>query len=504
MSNEVFSLDDLRSEIPTTANEVVEETKTIREVSIEEIAPYQNKPDPGEEYVKGLFADLDNAISKEKEKITELQQDYFERQAIKDLDSDISGYDKTEFENGFATAQEPTPVIKKVVEPQPEPVVRKEPEPVVEEVQASTKVSLTIDDEEDFFKDIDAELGEDEDEEILDEDKEIEEIKKDIKTKITPIVNSIDLSKFTINNKPVSITRLLSNKSPNHNLADWVLYSSGRSITVSEMSGPEIEKLDPRNSGTNRLNTYKNIYETIYKHIVDSNKPEFETWLKSLNFFDINHLYYAIYKACFNGTNSIPYSCPECGKMFMQDMEIDKLIKYKSDEVKENVRKILAKDTTTNDNNYQIELKQISDKYVVALRDPSVYSVIFETASLTEDFTNKYRDLLGIISYIDGFYLIDMETSSLTPISTSPDPDDMVKTTMRKIKIYYEILSSLNSDQYYNLNAYIKTINDRSDELSYVLPEVTCPKCHKKIEEQAMAAENLLFTRHRLGAIVNT
>lgn len=500
MSNEVFTLNDLKNNdnITATPTEVgINKTETpepntlvnngIREVSINEIAPASKKADPGQEYVQSLFNDLDRAIEREKVRITDLQQDLFEKETLKEIDNDIE-------DTADAVANIPTTTSTTEMEAQTKN----------EEEAKDFNLALDVD-EEDFFKDIDDEEDSNEDNDVLDEDdeKDVEEIKKSIKDKIIPIVHSIDLSKFTINSKPISINKLLSHKAPNYNTADWVLYSSKRSITVSELSGPEIEKLDPRNTSGNRLNTYKGIYEIIYKHLVDANKPEFETWLKSMNFFDINHLYFAIYRACFSGTNSIPYSCPECGKMFMEDIDINKLVKYKNDDVKKEVEKILAGDTTTTDSVFNVELKQISDDYVVALRDPSVYNVIFETASLDQEFTDKYKDLLGIISYIDAFYKIDRENNSLAPVSTSPDPDNMVKTTKRKIKIYYEILSTLTSDQYYALTSYVKNINDRSEEVTYVLPEVTCPKCKHKIAEAAQTADAILFTRHRLGAIAS-
>lgn len=74
---------------------------------------------------------------------------------------------------------------------------------------------------------------------------------------------------------------------------------------------------------------------------------------------------------------------------------------------------------------------------------------------------------------------------------------------MRKITAYYKILSTLNSDQYYNLTNYIQDINERDDKVTFQLPECTCPKCNTKIPAESRTPEQLLFTRHQLRAIAN-
>ena len=40
--------------------------------------------------------------------------------------------------------------------------------------------------------------------------------------------------------------------------------------------------------------------------------------------------------------------------------------------------------------------------------------------------------------------------------------------------------------------------------MDYVYPSVTCPKCGKETKEQISSAEELVFIRYQLGALVNT
>lgn len=469
-----FTLSDMRSDDFIKAEDEVPATNGIKEVSIDEIRPRKEEVSESQKLAENLFAELDRAVERDMEKITELQNSVIDKEFMNQIDEDET----------------------------------KAEEEIHEELKIDDEEVMSLPaNEEDFFKDLDKFENEKSDAagELTEEEtrEQLDEIKASIKNKITPIVKSVDLSKFTISKKPVSISKLLSTTTPKAHIADWCLYSSKRPISISEFSGPEIEKLDPRNSSRNRLNTYKDIYGLIYKHVVDNNKPEFEPWLKTLKFFDINHIYFAIYKACFAGSNTIPYTCPNCNKMFMSDIDIDSMVKYADDDTKKEVERILSGDTTTISDEYTAELRQISDNYVVSLKDPTIYNVIFESASLSQEFTEKYKDLLGLISYIDEFYVINATEGTLDPVDTSPVPNDIAKSTMRKIKIYYEILSTLTSDQYYQLSSYIKDINDKSDKVSYIMPKIVCPKCGHEIPEEAKTPESLLFTRHQLGAIVN-
>lgn len=345
-----------------------------------------------------------------------------------------------------------------------------------------------------------------EDEEEKDEaEEQFNMMQKKLKETIKPITNKIDLQAFKISKKPVSVSNALKASSNRKTIIDWALFSGDRAISMTEFTGFEIDKLNPRNSSRNRLNTYKDIYTLIFNHIVDSNKPmTMEEWVKNIKFYDQNHLYFSIYKASFDKSNYIPYDCPHCKEVFVtEDISIDDMVKYKDEKAKEQAKAILESDSTTKSNEYDVDLLQISDNYVFGFKDPTIYNVIFENISLDEKFLVKYADLLEMISYIDEIYLIDYETSELRPIELKTFPNDMVKTTKYKIDRYAKIIQSLKTDEYNQLDSILRGRDKKHDMVSYVLPKVTCPKCKKEIEERPMSAEDLLFTRHQLARIAN-
>jgi len=356
---------------------------------------------------------------------------------------------------------------------------------------------------------LDEELDDIEDEEEVvdkaEETKKIEELKSEIVTLLKPTQSKVDFTKFTINKTPISASKILTLGETTKHVADWMLYSAKKSVSLSELNGQEIEKFNPAAINRNRINAYKTIYSILYMHLVDDNKPPtLEAWVKMLNFFDIKHLNFAAYKACFEGTNFIPYSCtnPRCKKIFMRDMPIGNMIKYKTPEIEAAVKLLVAKDTTSS-STYETTLIQLSANYAITLRPPTVYSVVFENSILDEKFTEKYNDILGIISYIDEIYYIDTATMQLSPINTNPDSTSLGKTVRRKIKVYSEILKTLNSDEYSNLLVEMRKINQMgTDDIEYILPATKCD-CGTEIPEVAKDPIDLLFTRHQLVALAN-
>jgi hypothetical protein len=154
---------------------------------------------------------------------------------------------------------------------------------------------------------------------------------------------------------------------------------------------------------------------------------------------------------------------------------------------------------------YELTMVQITDKYVFGLKLPSIYNVIIEIASLTPAFINKYNDLVDIISYIDSIYYIDEENEELLPISTNPVKGDIQKSCMRKIRIFNDILNNLSSDEYLTLRTKITELGNSSSDISYKIPDTTCPSCNETIEgENNVEPDRLLFTRHQLGLISNS
>ena len=443
------------------------------EVDISELKPKREVEDLNKKFIDNTLDVVDQALGRIANEAIQYQEKLQEEEFEEELEKEIESADD-EIEKELLEVEDDKETVK-------------------------TISTLSIDDE-DFEDD-----EEEEEDTKSDSEKQMKDIKSKLKEKIKPIANVIDLSTFSISSKPVSISNALKASTTNKHVADWIFPAEGRSISMEEFTGLELDKLNPANSSRNRLNTYKDIYELIFKHIVDPNKPAtMEQWVKKVNFFDLDHLYFAIYKASFEGSNFIPYSCPHCNEVFVsEDVSIDDMVKYKDEKVKEKMIRLLNSDTSTESDNINVEVVQISDDYVAGLKEPSVYNMIFENVILDEKFTEKYSELLSLVTFVDTIYFIDRENNELRPIEPKTYPENMVKTVKSKISTYGKILQSLNSDQFYQFNAYVKAIQERHDELSYRLPEVKCPKCEKEIKEAEMSAESLLFTRCQLVGIAN-
>ena len=366
-------------------------------------------------------------------------------------------------------------------------------------------------------------------EEIIDEDDEEAKAKKEqeeedarakaareklkplIKAVIKPVTSGIDISKFTIKSKPIAYSRVLATKGKKAqpHVSDWVLPNTGKSISMREFSGSEIAQLNPNNSSQNAINTQARIYSLIYSHIEDANKPKtLEEWLKSICFYDIKHLYFAVYKASFENANYFPYMCDkkECNEPDLVKLDIMDMVKFGKD-AKERFDKIFAKDTTSS-TYIEEKLILVSDDYAISVRMPTLYNVVFEGTIINSNqaFKNKYEDAIANLSFIGDIYKVDVEAQELIPIDVKADPNDLRKTVQNKIKIYFKILNSLNSDQYAIFTEAINELDQTGEvDISYCIPKHTCPNCGTLAEETPIPDPlSLVFMRHQLTLVANS
>lgn len=552
MAEKKTSLGDMMDKAPRTVADAAipgnMDKSTIQEFDPSTIMPKKEEKD---EFGDMIFGDLDAALERHKEQVNkdmdaildkideerEVQEEQAEEAALAaqdrrdavgshsfddDEDDESAGlYDDEDDDYHTATksttinieetareAFKPENIVAEVI---PEAV---EDEAVDSEHTAVVLAPITPEDVENERVSIldamsDDELDDEDDDTVADEpdsDQVVADLKKELSGKIG-IKKSFDLSTFTISKKPISASKLMKVATQmDRNIADWVMFHAKRPVSLTGLSGPEILKLNPQNSGRNRLNTFREMYQVIYDHIEDANKPDFEAWLKVTRFVDLTHIYFGLYKATFNGSNYLNYACPKCNKVFIKDVKFDDMIEYDSDETKKEVAALLKLDTTSPKAGgvYEADLVQVSDRYVFALRTPSIWKVIIETASLSDQFIEKYQNSIDVISYIDDIYLIDEVNKTLIPVDTKPDPDSMSKTAARRIRAYSDIINSLNSEDYYNLRSRISTIDIDTTKITYLIPEAECPDCHTTVEaNKDTTPDQMLFTRHQLAAIVS-
>lgn len=507
-----------------------------RSINVHDILPSRHSSDIDNSLESNLMKDLDNAIAREKVNITnridsiiekqdeeiaeqkereeQIKQDAEDEFAINGtsiLDSNNIDYSGVSVYDDHHYKEKPANVYSAIedTEKDADTDLPWEMKDDTEEVSANIRSVSILDnvDNSDLFDDENDATKSDvnDDDEV---EKMLNDLKSAVKEKITPIKNKINIGAFSIAKKAESVQKVMKLAVNSHvNVADWVLYSENRPVSITGLSGAEILKLNPENSNRNRLNTFMDMYKIIYDHVYDANKPNYETWLKQVRFVDLQHLYFAVYMATFGGSNFISYTCTneKCNKVFIKDVKFSDMIKYANDEVKDKVKGMLAMDTTSPSNDsYPVDLIQISDYYVIGVRSPSIWNVVIETASLSDKFLDKYGDLIDIVSYIDSFYFINRDTDTLIPIDTKPDHTNQAKTSARRIKIFHDIISTLSSEEYYSLKKKIKEYDSNTEDISYIIPEAVCPECGTKIPvNESITPDSMLFTRHQLAAIGN-
>ena len=543
---ESVGLGDLGADIEETAPIIEEPRKPRGEVVHAKMSDNVQAFDPTtlipktekkDEGANEVYAALDIAIQREKESITarhealkeKMYEDYLEGEAEKDMTETatintaapiaskfIPEDDDDDMEYTEPAKKYSTPEVEDDKNLAEESVKNITPRfknaPVEEEKPATLSIKKTVTEE--------IELDEEELDELIDENEAkraeamqkqeeemndiVEGLKAAAKETIRPTMKTIDLSKFKIGGTPQKISTVIMKAEKEESIADWVMYDSECSVAMSGLTGPELLKLDPDNSNRNRLNTMKDIHKIIYDHVVDSKKVGFDQWMKQTRYSDIDNLYFGLYMATFHGSNFVSYQCPDCKKVFIKDIDFKDMIKYKTPEVEAKVRELMQKPTDNGAIEYNVDLIQVSDKYVFGMKAPSLYNVIIETAGLPDNVLEKYADLIDTITYIDSVYTIDTVNMQLNPVVIPVVKDDPVKSTIKKIKSMYSLLADLSSDEYYMLRGYISKQTEKSSEISYRIPEGKCPDCDKEIPaNEDMTAASLLFTRHHLGAFAN-
>jgi hypothetical protein len=402
------------------------------------------------------------------------------------------------------------------------PTPKKETSTTSSEVVQSNGKEVTIS----MISDDDLALLDDDDDLVERSDKaklseaQIEELKADLRKNVSevfvPVKNKVNLSEYTIQKKPISASKVLNHiQQTSVMTAAGVLYNLKKVIEVSEFSSMEIQNMDPsRIKDNNYYVALRDQYRTLYNHIIDPNKPAtFEAWLKLTYQDSIPDYFFTAYKATFGAANIITYNCPECDNIFLKEVPVMDMIKYKNDDVKKEYLDILHHgQLNVSEDTYPVGLYQVNDEYVFGLKHPTLYEQILEPTLLDAAFVDKYSQMLTLISYIDSIFVIDVKNKNLIPVDMKPDPRNPSKTTKRRIKICGSIISSLTSDQLQSLSTetdkYDRTVSKQNlsdeelekEDIAYIYPACTCPKCGKPVSETEISPNNMLFTRHQLGA----
>jgi hypothetical protein len=345
------------------------------------------------------------------------------------------------------------------------------------------------------------------DEEVKEEEDADDALKKLqtlITEKIKPISKKLDISSFTVAKKPTANITALTSK--NTRAAKWVLPGQGIVVLMSEFSGVELENLRQLSEDPNSFAMLSRKYHIIYDHIVSAKPATFESWMKRTPFSDNDHYFFAAYIASYKGANYIPYDCSDqdvCKETWISDdIDIINMVEFKDDAAKAEFNEIYeSENQTTSKGLYLSEMVPLNEKVAIGFKEPTLYSLL-EVASLDRAFKEKHSIAIQFLPYIDGFYLI--EDGTLVPIGYSIYPNNGTKSTKSKVSKYEQVINTLESDELGLINSYIREISRNQSNITYKYPAATCPKCGKETKDNPTTAEQLLFTRYQLGALVNT
>jgi len=336
----------------------------------------------------------------------------------------------------------------------------------------------------------------------------LENLKREVQSKIKPITKGLNLASFKIIDKPINVTESVNRAATAFNVktADWALPATGRSITMKAFKGSEVANLlkDP---GRNKLRAAKEQYGLIHSHIIDEYKPEtVDAWAKTVSVADVDHLYAAIYRASFEGENFLPYDCPDdkCANSFLTNsVPFMDMVKFKDDNVKARFDKAYNQPSTPSNRKMKLDVIPVSDSYAFAFKEPTIYDAVFTPAYLDDEFIAKYADTITFATCIDKVFFIDPQLEALRPLNVKQYPNDPAKSLKAKIIVLSKVMKELTSDQYQIIRLYVEKLTGAEQDITFVLPKTTCPKCGKEIEESTYSAAQLLFLRHHLAALAN-
>lgn len=522
----------------------------IKEVAIEDVAKYENENFAEKEYEKKMndFDEQTRRAFQRRfgpaiEEVQRMADEYEERKEIEGGDVRVvSTYDKNaevnpdealtkeeiEERNAIALAEARKKSPAKKVETKTVETPATVKEETVDDIEAElldqpTVPEQTVVDPEDDDKELDIidddiinDLG------LADEMREIEEkereerlnkrmatFKDQLRTMLVPNKTKTDLSKFKILKSTMPASNILSKQAEETPYYTWVLPYTGISVSVSPLSAIEIQNLINTEEGRNNVEAARAQFELIWKHLHPKcNAGSFENWCKKIHYADIDHLYFAVYKACFQNANIIGFQCQntKCDNIFAEKREIMEMVKFGSDKDKELFDKLYQKDPSV-DCTLEEDLMEVSDKYAIGVGPITLYNILFEINFVDKAMTEKYDTFVGMAATIKSLYRIDEEKEALIPIAFRTDKNDVVKTYKYRIASLYKIFNTLSDIDLNDISDRIGEYADKyadSIDISYQMPAATCPECGDEIQAAEAPAQQLVFIRHRLVQVLNS
>lgn len=535
-----LTLDDLSGKTTPAPKPTNLKPVSIGDMGLKTEEPEINKDEPTGSFVTDAFNALDNLIDRTKQEYNEKPDEPGVNEAevdeaLQDFDPEAndgplvplpdSAYSKDAIKLAPAPSEEDMTIesnLHKEIEEDTDSVKQ---EPTKEEKEAETEKAVNdifSDDSDDaslsneeFLKELDEISASDDEPADADEDEEEElpeERRKELLEKYKKQVNSAlkhdyaeQTKNFSVSKKSISISSLFNVKEPDKRIADWVQPTLKKAFSTVEYGGIEMQKLNPNTRrNRNSINTIKDIYRTIYNHLVGASKDGFENWLRSTPYKDVQHFYFGAYKATFGDVNIVTYQCdnPKCQNVFVEEKPIDSMYEFKNDEAQTEFNKIYNGDTTPIED-FEEYIMPVSDQFAVGLIEPSIYGVEIEPLMIDEEMQKKYSRITNFLPFIRRLYYIDKKNKEYCPIDERAVPRDIAKTIKMRLAIYYQILGALSNDQLSVLQVYVYQYRQKEDPIKFIYPECNCPECGKLIAKREATPQEMLFSRAQSPLVAN-
>jgi len=529
---ENITLDQLAGNAPIPMGGTIN-PKEVKPVDLSQIGPPPEEPDtPARNaFEKEAYDSIDAGIERYTK---EFHEDYLKikEKAEENDEDEVTMNTVTEATSMEYKEDEESDTENKAdtTKPKEEESSNKEKE---EEIDSDDEDDSPLEEEDDSFELDDEDLSDlDVDDETKDDEEEIdakaiyEEYKDSIRKNINIVSDEdkIDISAFKKGSKITSV-RALDKATPVVKYsADHILYSTGVSVSMEPLNSDEIVQFDPseltkwfdraeRNinrlgrdkeeeqliATVNTFRQYNKLFLIIYNHITSA-KPDYNTWLSSINWADIEDLMFLAYKATYGVlSNKITVNCEDskCSHIFIREFDIKDMVAFKDDSIREKYNKMMQLPDGEHLEPVKYIEKQVSRDFVFVLKAPSLYTMLVESTCLPMETLKKHNNLFNIYQYVDKIYFIDREAGELKEIEFKKFAD-VTKTVKSKLKAIGNIIKTLSTDQRQSLIASTAELDRDQDDLYYVMPETTCEKCGKVISRQRIQSAELLFTRFRL------
>ena len=117
-------------------------------------------------------------------------------------------------------------------------------------------------------------------------------LKTELSKKMKPVTKKFDLSAVAVSNKPITVSNA-TNKvvRMDKKIFTWALPRSKRPVSVKAFTATELNVLQSYVENRSRS---RDVFKTIWDHIIGNKGDSFDTWAKCTSYFDVDHLWFAM------------------------------------------------------------------------------------------------------------------------------------------------------------------------------------------------------------------